>query len=324
MLVSDTESAITSLRAGDWVTVRPVADIARSLNDNSCCEGVQFMPNMLPYIGQSFRIRRFANKLCAPTADGAAIYGLDNTVVLDVPRCSGQDHGGCQMGCELLWHTSWLSAGRSSQRFREGTKNLEKKRQLRKQLEQSCTRNPDTVDSKTRYRCQATSVLPKLRPLPPVRLSQYYVDFVQNHNGLSRLYQFARSLVLRKLGVLTDLVGELARTPATDLNLQVGDWVQVKSLSEIQTTLDRKGCNRGLWFDRPAMASYCGRKMFVSRRISRMLNEQNGEMMELQQPAIVLSEAACNGLHRRFCTRGSLLYWREIWLERVAEDTRQA
>lgn len=307
------------MRAGDWVTVRHFSDIAESLGQDSCLGGVQFLPEMAGYTGRSFRIRRFANKLCGQTDEGAAIYGMDDAVILDVARCGGESHGGCQMGCELLWHKSWLTPGKVA--VIDGmplSSDPVVKLGLAK-LESSCFCSTDGSEGK-RYRCQSTSIRPHLRPLPPIRLSQYYVDVFRNPRGFSRFLRFLRSLVLRKSGLLRQICGDQTRTPSEDLGVQIGERVQVKSVAAIQQTLDRRGCNRGLWFDTPAMAPYCGKTMLVSRRIVRMIDERSGELIELKQPAIVLAEAACDGLHRRFCSRGSLLFWREVWLERVPAE----
>ncbi|MEM8732880.1 MAG: hypothetical protein AAGG44_01565 [Planctomycetota bacterium] len=332
MFATQPQNTVAAFRAGDWVTVRQYSEIAESLDPDSCYRGIQFMPKMLAYTGHSFRLRRFANKLCAQTDDGIAIYGLDDAVILDVPRCGGEDHGGCQMGCELLWHTSWLTPGKQSQ-SEEASQCarletpatlkmpvVDVKARLLSRLESACFQNAEGSNSAS-YRCQATSIRKQLHPLPPTRISQYYVDVFQNPNGVSRFLQFAKSLLLRKLGVLRDLYCDQKRTPSGNLGIQVGERVRVKSLEGIQTTLDAKGCNRGLWFDTPAMAPYCGQTMVVSRRITRMIDERTGKLVELKQPAIVLAEAACDGLHRRFCSRGSLLFWREVWLERPQKDS---
>ena len=42
--------------------------------------------------------------------------------------------------------------------------------------------------------------------------------------------------------------GSSESTPIEGLNLQPGEWVEVKSLPSIIETLDEKGYNRGLYF----------------------------------------------------------------------------
>src|SRR3954466_7732328 len=46
------------------------------------------------------------------------------------------------------------------------------------------------------------------------------------------------------------------------LNLQPGEWIQVKSVAEIRKTLDSHGRFRGLSFS-SEMVEYCGRRMKV-------------------------------------------------------------
>jgi len=58
------------------------------------------------------------------------------------------------------------------------------------------------------------------------------------------------------------LVGEYARgrneaTPVESLNLQSGEWIEVKSLKSILETLNEAGHNRGLYFS-PDMRLLCG------------------------------------------------------------------
>jgi hypothetical protein len=58
----------------------------------------------------------------------------------------------------------------------------------------------------------------------------------------------------------------------------------------------------------------------VLSRVTRLLNEKTGEMMVMQNPCIVLDGVTCSGnyLHRRmFSPRNELMYFREIWLERM-------
>ena len=48
-----------------------------------------------------------------------------------------------------------------------------------------------------------------------------------------------------------------------------GQWVEVRSIDEVQTTLDAQGKLYGLPF-MPEMIKYCGRKFRVSRRADRI------------------------------------------------------
>ena len=99
--------------------------------------------------------------------------------------------------------------------------------------------------------------------------------------------------------------------------LQPGDWVRVKSRSAIEATLNDKGRNRGLFFDREELA-FCDRVFQVRRRISRFIDDRSGQMIELKSDCLSLEGGVCSGensLGRWFCPRAIYAYWREGWLE---------
>lgn len=113
------------------------------------------------------------------------------------------------------------------------------------------------------------------------------------------------------------LAGSLKRTPLGSLNLQPGEWVEVKSESEIVQTLDEKNRNRGLLFDF-TLCKYKGRYR-VRNRLDKMIIESTGKMFNLQG-TVVLEEVNCL-CNKVFggCPRQDPVYWREIWLKRVGD-----
>jgi hypothetical protein len=115
--------------------------------------------------------------------------------------------------------------------------------------------------------------------------------------------------------------GTCTKTPTAILDVRPGELVRIKSLEEITATLDARGFNRGLWFD-TEMAKFCGKSYPVSKRVTRILNEKTGKMMHFSNPCVVLDDVACRAettKYRLFCPRSNLIYWREIWLERIAD-----
>ena len=48
-----------------------------------------------------------------------------------------------------------------------------------------------------------------------------------------------------------------------------------------------------------------------------MIEEKNGEMVEIKSDCIILDGVVCASDFHLFCTRGIYSYWREIWLERI-------
>jgi hypothetical protein len=113
------------------------------------------------------------------------------------------------------------------------------------------------------------------------------------------------------------LAGSLKRTPVGNLNLQPGEWVEVKSESEIVQTLDEKNRNRGLLFDF-TLCKYKGRYR-VRNRLDKMIIESTGKMFNLQGTVVLDGvNCLCNKVFGG-CPRQDPVYWREIWLKRVGD-----
>ena len=111
-------------------------------------------------------------------------------------------------------------------------------------------------------------------------------------------------------------------TPVANLNLQPGELVRVKPHKEILTTLEGYK-NRGMYFD-AEMVPYCGGVYRVKARIERFINEKTGKMSALKTPAVMLEGVWCQSRYsycRMHCPRSIHSWWREIWLERVDENS---
>jgi hypothetical protein len=99
--------------------------------------------------------------------------------------------------------------------------------------------------------------------------------------------------------------------------------VRVKSQEQILATLDTDNKNRGLYFDAEAVP-FCGGTYRVLSRVGRILDEKTGRLIKLRNESIILEGVYCQARYsdcRMFCPRAIYSYWREIWLERVAETT---
>jgi hypothetical protein len=93
----------------------------------------------------------------------------------------------------------------------------------------------------------------------------------------------------------------------------------VRPPEEIEATLDDKGKNRGLSFDRE-MLRYCGQTLRVKARVNQLIDESTGRMIHIRRDAIILEGGVCTGecsTGRWFCPREIYAYWREAWLKRV-------
>jgi hypothetical protein len=111
------------------------------------------------------------------------------------------------------------------------------------------------------------------------------------------------------------------RTPAQALNLQPGELVRIKPHKEILQSLTSDSKNRGLLWD-AEMVPYCGGTYRVLRRVTRLVDERTGQMLEMKTPCVILDGVVCQARYsgcRMFCPRSIYPYWREIWLERVGE-----
>jgi len=200
------------------------------------------------------------------------------------------------------------------------------------------------------YACQATQVFEASEPLAWWDIRQYWRDIVTGNHSvmrvlratvlgllrwshsrvnlgykLSKLNQFCteRTYYLLSKRSMPRLSGKIPYggfTPTGRLNLKQGDLVRVKSLAEIEQTLDVRGQNRGLSFDPEEMAPYCGRVFKVKGHVTRIINELTGKMMHMKQPCVVLEGVLCSGEYascRLNCPRAIPPYWRELWLEPI-------
>ncbi len=106
-----------------------------------------------------------------------------------------------------------------------------------------------------------------------------------------------------------------SQLPEAPLNLQTGDWVEIKPMEEICQTLDSLGRCQGLIF-MPTMADYCGQRARVLKRVDRIILEHTGEARTVKH-TVLLEGAICAGAGQR-CDRGCFYFWKEAWLRRAA------
>jgi len=329
-------------RVGDWVEVRSKEEILATLDGEGQLDGMPFMPEMLGFCGQRFRVYKSAHKTC-DTVFPVRGLRLHDMVHLET-RCGGQAHGGCQAGCLIFWKTAWLkavdanSAGESVDRrnpagISEST--LRSKTQIAV---------PD--DGTLTFVCQATRLPYAGTELPWWEIRQYVEDYQSGNVSLRQLIDggvYWLSYALSQAGIglgrpirwLYDQFYPLwggtpfpqrsgriplgQGTPTATLNLQPGELVRVKSHAQILETIDTRNRNRGLFWDAEEVP-YCGGVYRVLRRVTKIVNEKTGKMLEMKNPCIVLDSVVCQSRFsacRMFCPRSIHSYWREVWLERV-------
>jgi len=123
-----------------------------------------------------------------------------------------------------------------------------------------------------------------------------------------------RSLIRRAIkGTLTP-----GKPPADArvLNLEPGEWVEVRPAKEIQATLDARGRLRGLIF-MAEMHQFCGRRFRVFKKVKTIVLETNQEMRKIGSPTVFLDGVWCDGSCHGGCDRACFCFWREEWLRRV-------
>jgi hypothetical protein len=328
--VSVSAPQVLDLKPGELVRVRSAAEIFATLDENGMLDGMPFMPEMLKYCGRTLPVTQRADATCA--GDGF-VRIMPDTVHLRAIRCDGSFHDGCQAGCLMYWKEAWLERAGDAGKAKPRPLSEDEQAYVDETL-MPATRVEREGEGPDLYRCQATEIKQASRQLRLRELDQY-------RNGM-------RNWKLRKIliGVVTEAINqwqtfsrahlpkwlwiagtqrfpfvtgklEKGTTPKGEpLNLQPGDLVRVKSKREIVATLDTENRNRGLSFDHE-MARFCGRTARVHSRVTKIIEEKNGEMVEIKSDCIILDGVVCPSDFHMFCTRGIYHYWREIWLERI-------
>jgi len=106
--------------------------------------------------------------------------------------------------------------------------------------------------------------------------------------------------------------GHSQSTPAASLKLNPGELVEVKSIGDIQQTLNRTAHNRGLFFS-PDMRLLCGKQQRVFRKLDKIIVDGTGEMRQMEN-TLYLEGSRCDCPHVAFggCSRNEFVYWRDL------------
>jgi hypothetical protein len=334
-----------SMQVGEWIEVRSKEEILSTLDKAGRMEGLPFMPQMFQYCGKKFKVYKRAHKTCDFVYTMQS-RSLPNGVHLDL-RCDGAAYGGCQHTCLLYWKDTWLK------RIDEEEHPLQPPLSTN---QASCTEADvaagthalNALDEPI-YTCQGTEIPAFTKPLAWWDVRQYLEDYTSGNTTMGRLLQgFAYATFSMISGVRTYLgVGRFIRwfynaleslwgpyprnpgkipdgqpTPTCELNLQPGELVRVKSYNEILSTLNKGWRNRGLFFD-AEMVPYCGGVYRVKTRVTTFLDEKTRKLVIVKNPCIILENVICQSRYsdcRMSCPRSIYSWWREIWLERVADN----
>jgi hypothetical protein len=352
---------VLGLKAGEWVEVRSKSEVLATLDKNGRLDELPFMPQMLNYCGQKLRVKKRAHKVC-DTAYSTGARRLSNAAILEDLRCDGQVFGGCEMKCTLIWKEAWLkrvdglesiSGSTRSELPLRGTSVYESAKCSEADILAGTRVKQDGIgEAEPLYVCQAVQLPHATQPLSRWDLRQYVEDYT---SGNARISEILSSLLILGIHDLAEsglgfgsalrwaynifqkirggmpypfrrgLVSAKNRTPSVNLNIQVGELVQIKHYDEILETVNEHLSNRGMAFH-AEMAMHCGETFRVSQRLRKMMNEKTGQLMVLKNECLVLEGMECIGVYAKpiYCPRACYPYWREIWLKRVNNESQHS
>lgn len=332
-------STSLGLRAGDWVVVRAKEEILETLDERGRLEALPFQPEMLAFCGRRMRVAATAHKTCdnIMRTGGRAMHAA---VHLEGARCDGSAHGGCQADCVFYWKEAWLRRAEdvSPAPVLTGA-GLPESRLW------DLVRAPGDDPADPTWVCHVTTVYEATTLLHWWDVRQYIRDVTGGNHTAWYMVKLLLAAMYRKLvsigpgynlkiafyNRLMQLTGghpyPLVRpqvepgqpTPTGKLDLQPGEWVEVKSPEEIDQTITPDGMNRGMRYDME-MNKYSGHRYRVQMRVDRLISEKNGKMTRIKNPCIQLENVYCRAEcteKRLGCPRASNTYWREVWLRRI-------
>lgn len=100
--------------------------------------------------------------------------------------------------------------------------------------------------------------------------------------------------------------------------LEAGDWVRVKSRTEIEALQQDADIADVVTFIPAPMSRFCGRTLRVAKVLDHYYDEIREGLCQAEN-AVLLEGATCDSsqLGNRRCGRACLHFWKESWLERV-------
>lgn len=317
------------MKAGHRVELRSPAEILATLDEHACLEGVPFMPEMLGYFGSQFTVAAQVERAC-DTVGKLGVLRLRDTVLLEDLRCDGAAHAGCQAQCRLYWKEAWLRLASSGESPDDPTGDdaFARLTNLVKAAVHGATSTPEEPT----YRCQATELVRAGEPVGWWSARSFAHELTGGNVGLWRFGRVMTRIVVEEIGRRLRLLSDYpfrphetngkSSAPPMSGGLQPGQLVQIRPKGEIGKTLDERGMNRGLWFDRE-MLPYCGQTARVKTKVERFIDEESGRVVELASDCYILDNVVCQSYRssgRWFCPRAIYPWWREAWLQPVQQE----
>src|SRR5260370_13746195 len=293
-------TACLDLVAGELVEVASREEIVSTLDQNGKLDSMPFMPEMLQYCGKRFRVLKRADKTCDNIKEWS-LRRVKNAVHLTGVRCDGTSHGNCDAGCVLCWNEAWLkkvdpewvSASEVTQTASASSPDTRSCLACTEEGLQESTLRPDpSAPGNALYMCQATELREFTSHLYWWDLRQYFRDIRSGnlHRGIGdskseavletvlSLLEVVRSVVITAFNKLQEfrsgvryphIEGLLDTTPTVEVNLQPGEFVQVRSRDEILSTLI-PGTRTAAYFSIPAWSAIAAVPFSVSNAQTRV------------------------------------------------------
>lgn len=303
--------AKVSFRPGDMVVLKSPREILATLDDSGASAGLPFMPEMLTYFGRRMKVSRKVEKTCVDgSPEGMREFRNNDVYFLEEFRCDGSAHGNCGRACMLFWKEGWLQAAGAAAPPLPTAEEMEL---LHRRLL--------TKKDGGKYYCQSSDLDDATQSLS--RRGRVWKSFRNVIVGNNSVWGLVKSYVkpgwARLYLRFTSRwpVGPPGKTATDTLNLQPGEWVEVKSLAEISATLDETGKNRGLQFAYD-LAWCCGRRFKVRSRLDHMVLERTGKYLDVRNTVLLEGITCPCRCVMGGCGRADYIYWREIWLRRVS------
>jgi hypothetical protein len=319
-------------RVGDAVRIRSLEEIAATLDEKGCLDGLPFMPEMAKYCGRTGIVFRSVDKIY-DYGGRKDMRRMKDAVLIAGLRCDATAHDGCQARCYLLWKTAWITAveapvratGRSTQHDGNVGANG---RSASRAPAPAFAKQGDGTDK--RYICQFTELARASSRMSPWDFRQDLRPLIAGNVTiaafgvaiLTRLFNIAQS-VRGGIGFPARERTSSAVPMRTDLNLQPGELVRVRDPERIFETLDSVGKNRGLWFDAD-MLKRTKQHHKVLARVERIIDDASGRMLQMKTPCIILDGVDCSGEFMNFSPQHDFPFWREAWLERSVATSAAA
>ena len=171
--------------------MRSKAEILATLDARAAKDALPFMPEMLQYCGQRFRVYKRAHKTCDTVRRPVGLR-MDRAVHLTGVRCDGGAHGGCQAGCLLFWKEAWLKRVPDPQQARHplGPEPSEATATgcTEADLFEAARRKTNGAPADTEiFVCQATELPRATSPLGWWDVRQYVQDITSGNIGFPEL-----------------------------------------------------------------------------------------------------------------------------------------